>query len=177
MSQTSVYGSVYIQLPSDLSIEQLEDRFKEFKTQCNLFEKDYGPCPWTIENGETIEAEVETQKGDETPYIKWLQIIVCGFLMPNNIQITDYGLDYETKINDNVVTGDIRIDGNMIKVVTEEYELLYELLKCNTIDDLNNHIPQEYENVSYLKISETKYNEMVNKIKKYEEILKQHNLI
>ena len=46
-----------------------------------------------------------------------------------------------------------------------------------SIIELKQHIPQEYENISYLRISETKYNELVNKIKKYEELLKQHNLL
>lgn len=178
MSQTSFYGSIYIQLPDNLSNDQLTEKFKEFMNQCSIiFDKDYGPCPWIIENYETIEAEIESQNGDEVSYIKWLQIIICGFLMPNNIKITDYGLDYETKINDNILSGDIQIDGNMLKVVTPEYESLYELLKCMSIIELKQHIPQEYENISYLRISETKYNELVSKIKKYEELLKQHNLL
>lgn len=178
MSQTSFYGSIYIQLPENITSVQLTEQFKEFMNQCSVvFDKYYGPCPWIIENYETIEAEIESQKGDEVPYIKWLQIIICGFLIPNNFKVTDYGLDYETTINENVLAGDIRIDGNMLKVVTQEYESLYELLKCNTVDELKQHIIQEYENISYLRISETKYNEMVNKIKKYEELLKQHNLL
>lgn len=183
MSQTAVYGSIYIELPDNFPIELLAEKYKEFMNQCSVvFDKDYGPCPWIIEPN-TIEAEIESQKGNEVPYVKWLQIIICGFLIPNNINITDYGLDYETKSNNvqtsdfSVNTGEFRIDGNMLKVITPEYELSYELLHCMTIDLLKEHIQQDYENVSYLRISETKYNEMVNKIKKYEELLKHHQLL
>ncbi len=110
----------------------------------------------------------------EGGYMEWLQVVISGFFMLNNIEIVD-DADYHFCLNcEDYVLSYILINMEDRTISEKNIDIMhiYPIKKCSTMKELEKLINIKIQKIHYTNVLTEKYEEKLSKLKKYKKEIK-----